>query len=155
MLHYLIFPKNAELQVGDHFDVILGSVNDAHWLSSILSKAIKPMFIWCQSTVYDAGSTSNQHWVNISCLLVVWIIIFLCLLDWHSAGSILPPSVMLIQQWGSVHLNVLSEEIIIHCYLVLSRNSQVNKLHFGWALAHRLRRWPNINPALRELNKQF
>ena len=30
---------------------------------------ICPMLVWCWATVFDAGPTSNQHWVNVSCLI--------------------------------------------------------------------------------------
>ena len=41
----------------------------------LASKPIDPMLVWCWSTVYDAGPTSNQHWQ--------------ASLVWHIHGSLL------------------------------------------------------------------
>ena len=38
------------------------------WISQ-QTRNLQPMLVWCWPIVYDAGPTSNQHWLNISCLL--------------------------------------------------------------------------------------
>ena len=38
------------------------------------TRNVKPMLVWCWASVVDAGTTLNQHWLNIYCLWVnVWI----------------------------------------------------------------------------------
>ena len=37
--------------------------------TSKCKQTCKPMLFWCWPIVHDAGPTSNQHWVTISCLL--------------------------------------------------------------------------------------
>ena len=34
-----------------------------------LTRHVDPMLSWCSASVADAGPTSTQHWVNVSCLL--------------------------------------------------------------------------------------
>ena len=33
------------------------------------TRDIEPLLVQCWSTVYDAGPTLNQQWLNVSCLL--------------------------------------------------------------------------------------
>ena len=33
------------------------------------TRDVDPMLLWCWATVFDAGPTSHQHWINVPCLL--------------------------------------------------------------------------------------
>ena len=37
------------------------------------TRDVDPMLVYCWSDVVDGGATLTQHWVNVSCLLGVWI----------------------------------------------------------------------------------
>ena len=39
------------------------------WRISQQTQGAGPMLVWCWAIVYDAGSTSAQHWAYASCLL--------------------------------------------------------------------------------------
>ena len=36
------------------------------WLTYV-TRIFDPMLVYCWATVYDAGLTVNQHWINVSC----------------------------------------------------------------------------------------
>ena len=44
-------------------------------IASQQTRDIEPLLVQCWSTVYDAGPTLNQQWLNVSCLLG-WQVIF-------------------------------------------------------------------------------
>ena len=43
--------------------------NTDHLYNIRTTRNVDPMVGWCWPTVFDAGQTLTQHWVNVSCLL--------------------------------------------------------------------------------------
>ena len=93
---------------------------------SLTASDFGPMLHQCQPTVYDAGPTLNQWWVtlpakcNVDSMLVQY------------QPTVCNASLILNQHWFALPANAK------HWPNVVSR------------LGHRLRRWPNLEPALGE-----
>ena len=96
------------------------------------TRAIEPLLVQCWSSVYDAGPTLNQQWLNGSCLLVSLEYLF----RFQAVCTF------------TIFIRLTSCSIIFFYWMpICGGNIPTNTKHLyniGSTLTQRLRRWSNI-----------